>query len=89
MSKLYGSQRRCHLCEYWTRRQFNLERHMERMHFDVADGKLFQLMREGVNQCNLHNTPIKYNNRQQLRRYYYFVHRADDSDLLIKNHINP
>jgi hypothetical protein len=40
MSKLYGKMRRCIFCEYWTQRQFNLECHMERKHFDVADGKL-------------------------------------------------
>jgi hypothetical protein len=53
MSKLYGKYRRCIFCEYWTRRQFNLERHMKLKQFDVADGKLFQLMHDGDYQCRL------------------------------------
>ena len=61
MSKLYGRERRCHLCFYWTKKEYNLQRHMERKHYGVADSRLLRLIRDGVYQCKIHDVPIKYN----------------------------
>ena len=46
-------------------------------------------MNDGKYSCPLHDVPIKYMHRYQLRRNYFFVNRADDSDKLLRHCIDP
>ena len=89
MSKLVGTYKRCKFCCYATDREFNMKRHVALKHHNVNENKIFKMMTDGVYQCLLHDVPIKYEHRYQLRRHYYFVHRADDSDLLTMKGIDP
>jgi hypothetical protein len=89
MSKLVGRWRRCIYCEYWTRKTFNLKRHVRRNHFDDREKTFFTLMRDGTYTCKLHKVPIIYDSRKNLRRHLYFCHRGDDLDYLIQNGLDP
>lgn len=89
MRKLYGRWKRCHLCEYWTRREYNLDRHKQKKHFGKKEITQFKIMKDGVYKCDLHETPILYMHRYQLRRHLYFVHRADNDETLIQHNFDP
>ena len=62
---------------------------MERKHTGPRENKHFKITKDGVYSCTLHDIPIKYLYRRELRRHFYFVHRADDSDRLIEHGIDP
>ena len=89
MRKLYGRWKRWHLCEYWTRRQYNLDRYRDRKHYGKKEMTQFKIMKDGVYKYTLHNTPILYMHRYQLRQHLFFVHRADDDEMLITHNLDP
>jgi hypothetical protein len=89
MSKLYGTWRRCIFCEYWSKRHYNIERHVIRKHTGDRELKYFRLMQDGTFECRLHQVPIKYGKREHLHRHLYFCHRGEDFDFLITNGLDP
>ena len=89
MSKLYGTWKRCIFCDYWSRRQFNIQRHVIRNHTGDRELKYFRVMKDGTYSCRLHKVPLKYVKRQHLRRHLYFCHRGDDLEFLIQNGLDP
>jgi hypothetical protein len=89
MRKLYGRWRRCIFCNYWTNKQYNLERHVVRRHTGDREMKYFTLMHNGVFSCRLHKVTLKYSTHRELRRHLYFCHRGDDCDFLIHNGLDP
>jgi hypothetical protein len=89
MSKLWGTWKRCIFCPYESRRQYNLDRHVERQHTGEREMKNFKYMADGTFKCKLCVVDCKYSKRKHLRRHLYFVHRADDSDLLTEKGYDP
>jgi hypothetical protein len=89
MKKLYGRWRRCIICNYWTKNQYNLELHVFRQQTGEREIKYFKLMHKGVFSCRFHKVPLKHATRKQLRRNLYFCHRGDDCDFLIQNGLDP
>lgn len=82
MSKLVGPWHRCLFCNYWSNRTFNLTRHLGRKHFSREVAERQQLMTDGTYKCCMHEVPMIYTTRRQMKRHLYFVHRGDDDELL-------
>ena len=77
MSKLEGSLKRCKYCTFYSKRQYNVERHTWRKHFNREYVERQSYITQGVYKCCMHSVPLIYQNRRQLKRHLYFVHRAD------------
>ena len=82
MSKLVGPYHRCLFCEYWTNRSYNMTRHLGRRHFPKYMAERQTLMIDGKYQCRMHDAPMIYPKRWQLKRHLYFCHRADEEEVL-------
>jgi hypothetical protein len=79
---------RSNCCPYWTKRSFNMRRHRQRVNGLECGQRNQRLLVNGQFVCRMHDVPIRFVRRYQLRRHLYFVHRGDNQQDLSRFSIN-